>query len=437
MLPSCSVTSLPRPSSMTPTIFSDSGSDCASGPGPQPYPFLPRSIVARPSSGGIAPDDSRAADALATIQSCFNVDSTLTSHRLVKVRERFYIPLKYELHVPIPDQCPYDAFLSGFGLSTDALEMGVRFSLHPVIEACLECWQISPSYMASNSVRDMNETWLAEAGLSLAPREMFNLGKMKSGSDVGSRSIAPSTTDVSPSPAMEPRASMVEKCLRTEGDDNTKEEEQGGGFRATSRFEVPLHDYSFWELCEVVDHARTDRYFASIMSKLCEGEGEEPLMSWWSSFLRLARVWTKGPMAVEYLRGALLPMLAKAIIDRVHDAGRMARLQHERNTMLRAANKDLKFEAGQEEVVAPEHRAKELQDDVDKLRGELESSEHRHKDLEQEVDTMHTNLQGARDDWARLKDDVLSLTEVATLLETELKAEGPKAMAAYKASRGF
>ncbi|RWW52837.1 hypothetical protein BHE74_00040715 [Ensete ventricosum] len=137
MLPSCSVTSLPRPSSMTPTIFSDSGSDCASGDS--------KSIVARPSSGGVAPDDSRAADALATIQSCFNVDSTLTSHRLVKVRERFYIPLKYELHVPISDQCPYDAFLSGFSLSIDALEMGVRFSLHLVIEACLECWQISPS----------------------------------------------------------------------------------------------------------------------------------------------------------------------------------------------------------------------------------------------------------------------------------------------------
>ncbi|RWW52836.1 hypothetical protein BHE74_00040716 [Ensete ventricosum] len=81
--------------------------------------------------------------------------------------------------------------------------------------------------------------------------------------------------------------------------------------KGPTEVEVPLHDYSFWELCEVIDHARTDRYFASIMSKLCEGEGEEPLMSWWSSLLRLARVWTKGPMAVEYLRGALLPMLAK------------------------------------------------------------------------------------------------------------------------------
>ncbi|RRT40594.1 hypothetical protein B296_00038658 [Ensete ventricosum] len=127
-----------------------------------------KSIVARPSSGGVAPDDSRAADALATIQSCFNVDSTLTSHRLVKVRERFYIPLKYELHVPISDQCPYDAFLSGFSLSIDALEMGVRFSLHLVIEACLD-------------VRDMNETWLAEAGLSLVPRGLSIIFTLNNG----------------------------------------------------------------------------------------------------------------------------------------------------------------------------------------------------------------------------------------------------------------
>ncbi|RZR77190.1 hypothetical protein BHM03_00002201 [Ensete ventricosum] len=33
--------------------------------------------------------------------------------------------------------------------------------------------------------------------------------------------------------------------------------------------------------------------------------------------------------------------------------------------------------------------------------------------------------------------DVLSLTEVAALLEAELKVKGPKAVAAYKASRGF
>ncbi|RRT53277.1 hypothetical protein B296_00049955, partial [Ensete ventricosum] len=82
-----------------------------------------RSIIAHPSSGGMAPDDSRAAEALATIWSCFNVDSTLTVGR------------------------------NDFGLSTDALETGLRFPLHPVIESCLEGWQISPSQMAPKSWR--------------------------------------------------------------------------------------------------------------------------------------------------------------------------------------------------------------------------------------------------------------------------------------------
>ncbi|RZR95720.1 hypothetical protein BHM03_00024593 [Ensete ventricosum] len=63
----------------------------------------------------------------------------------------------------------------------------------------------------------------------------------------------------------------------------------------------------------------------------------------------------------------------------------MVRLQHARIVALWTANKELKFRASQE-VVA-----------------------------------------GARDNRARLEEDVLSLTEAAALLEKELKAEGPKA----------
>ncbi|RRT57604.1 hypothetical protein B296_00004670 [Ensete ventricosum] len=46
-------------------------------------------------------------------------------------------------------------------------------------------------------------------------------------------------------------------------------------------------------------------------------------------------------------------------------------------------------------------------------------------------------LDEARNDRARLEGDVLSLTKAVALLKVELKAEGPKAVAAYKASRGF
>ncbi|RWW44969.1 hypothetical protein BHE74_00049236, partial [Ensete ventricosum] len=62
---------------------------------------------------------------------------------------------EYELHVPLPGECPYDAFLDGFTLPTDDLKVGFRFSLHPIIEIGLDGWQISPSQMGSNSWRYM------------------------------------------------------------------------------------------------------------------------------------------------------------------------------------------------------------------------------------------------------------------------------------------
>ncbi|RWW05173.1 hypothetical protein GW17_00031570 [Ensete ventricosum] len=122
------------------------------------------------------------------------------------------------------------------------------------------------------------------------------------------------------------------------------------------------------------------------------------------------------------------------IIDRVHDAGRLVQNQHERILALWDANKELKLGANQELVAAAEHRAKELEEDARKLRAELESLKNQQKGLKQEVGVLRSSLDGARNDRARIKGDVSSLTEVVTLLEAKLKAEGPKALAAYKAS---
>ncbi|RRT85544.1 hypothetical protein B296_00004174 [Ensete ventricosum] len=104
-----------------------------------------RSTVVPSLSGGMTLDDSKAAEAPVMILSCFNVDSTVMARQLVNVREHYYVPPKYELHVPLPGQRHFDAFSSGFGLSIDALESRLKFPLHPVIEACIEGWQISPS----------------------------------------------------------------------------------------------------------------------------------------------------------------------------------------------------------------------------------------------------------------------------------------------------
>ncbi|RWV95706.1 hypothetical protein GW17_00041648 [Ensete ventricosum] len=69
----------------------------------------------------------------------------------------------------------------------------------------------------------------------------------------------------------------------------------------------------------------------------------------------------------------------------------------------------------------------------------LSSTESMTGGLEQEVSIACAGLQEARDDRARLEEEVLPLTEAATLLQSELKVEGEglKAITQYKASQGF
>ena len=55
------------------------------------------------------------------------------------------------MYAPRSCQRPYDLFPNEFGLTVGALEAGLRFSLHLVIEECLRKWSISPPQMAPNS----------------------------------------------------------------------------------------------------------------------------------------------------------------------------------------------------------------------------------------------------------------------------------------------
>ncbi|RRT39381.1 hypothetical protein B296_00031055 [Ensete ventricosum] len=63
-----------------------------------------------------------------------------------------------------------------------------------------------------------------------------------------------------------------------------------------------------------------------------------------------------------------------------------------------AANKELKLGANQDLVAATEHRAKELEETMGKLRTELESLKNQRKGLEQETSILCSSLDRARDD---------------------------------------
>ncbi|RZS09054.1 hypothetical protein BHM03_00040149 [Ensete ventricosum] len=218
----------------------------------------------------------------------------------------------------------------------------------------------------------------------------------------------------------------------------------GKGKESVAIEEAPKRGNTLRELYEVEDRVGSEKYFATIMTRLKVTEGEDPLMPRWSAIVGSSQFWTEGPLSREYLCRTLHPTLAKqglhfvtALIDQVHDAGRLVRSQHERILALRVANKELKGQADQDLVAVVESRAKELQGNTNKLRGELESLKTQWRRLEEEVRILRSSLDGARNDWACLEGDVLSMTEAAMLLEAELKGEGKKAVTAYKTSRGL
>ncbi|RWW12378.1 hypothetical protein GW17_00023957 [Ensete ventricosum] len=80
------------------------------------------------------------------MKSCHDFDSVVSLESLGTIRKRYSILNEYVLHAPRPEQCPYHPYLGGFGISIDALEAGLRFSLHSIIGECLRSWPISASF---------------------------------------------------------------------------------------------------------------------------------------------------------------------------------------------------------------------------------------------------------------------------------------------------
>ncbi|RWW08204.1 hypothetical protein GW17_00028371, partial [Ensete ventricosum] len=98
-----------------------------------------------------SPVDARVLRGLEVMMSDHDLDTAVTEGSLAVIRERYSIPAEYGLHVPQPGQRPYSLDAPGMCISVDALEAGLRFPLHPLIEECLRWWRISPSQVAPNS----------------------------------------------------------------------------------------------------------------------------------------------------------------------------------------------------------------------------------------------------------------------------------------------
>ncbi|RRT64762.1 hypothetical protein B296_00011518 [Ensete ventricosum] len=344
-----------------------------------------------PSSSALS--DSRTTDALAAMLSFFNVDSTVTTHRLVEVRKNYFIPPEYELHIPLSGERPYDAF----SFPTEWTSRTVSSSIPALSTDKTELVEILWGILSDlRGVKDMNEAWLAEASLSPAP----------GASMLALRDARVPMVEKCPSSSAE---AGLRKCLRkavakqlpdTSGSTTRTSADKGKGIVELEEF--PERGYTMRELCEIEDRARVD--------------------------------W-------EYLREALHPTLAKQVYEcsseeLMNRASKLA-VWHEKILALRATNKELKASVGQELAAITERRVKELEAKIERIRTGLDSLRSQWREFEQEVMLLHSSLDGAQNDQARLEGDVLSLTKVAALLEAELKAEGQNAVATYKASQGF
>ncbi|RZR91639.1 hypothetical protein BHM03_00019795 [Ensete ventricosum] len=317
------------------------------------------------------PGDFGTVDALVAMRYFFNVDSTMTNRWLVEVRKNYFIPLEYELHVPLSGECPYDAFPCYFSLSTDALEAGLRFLLHPVIEACLEWWRIFPSQMTPNSWRYLVAfLWECYGSSIVVTRELFMACfRLSQGAGAGLRKRLRKVADEQPVDASGSTA-------RTSIDK---------GKRIVELEEVPERVYTIRELYEVEDRAGADKYFTSIMTRLRCVDSEDRLQVY------------------ECSSKELMNRAGKSVVWQESDKSWSQSLSVKRKSW----------------------------------RTRLRRCELSWRELEQEVRILRSSLDGARNDRARLEGDILSLTEATAVLEAELKAEGMKAVATYKASRGF
>ncbi|RWW28647.1 hypothetical protein GW17_00006865 [Ensete ventricosum] len=97
----------------------------------------PEASTSGTSSGIPSPVRAKALRDLEVVKECHDFDSAVTDGSLAAIWERYSIPEEYALHAPLLEQRPYNPGSPGLSILVDALEAGLRFPLHPIIEECL------------------------------------------------------------------------------------------------------------------------------------------------------------------------------------------------------------------------------------------------------------------------------------------------------------
>ncbi|RWW42557.1 hypothetical protein BHE74_00051887, partial [Ensete ventricosum] len=335
-----------------------------------------------------------------------------TEGSLAVIRGRYSIPTEYGLHVPRPGQRPYSSDTPDICISVDALETGLQFPLHPIIEECLRWWRISPSQVAPNSWRYL-VVFLGECrGAGIIPtRDLFmacfRFCKSRGGCYLTARVGVQVSGAPSNNKGWKSRYLFVSGPVWGFRLDLSEEEFvlvdilKGILFSSCAIKEMT----ELWLVKAGLSPASKDRMDLDGlrgMPKMTRGqvEGVEELDESLEELVnrRGVREGTSPPLAGAAAIHAPLrePTLPDGALRPVHDAGQLITFMDYRISHLQQELDALKFGGGPEAIAKAEERASVLEQELEKTKRERDEALQRQDASEKELSEVRSNLAVSR-----------------------------------------
>ncbi|KAJ8501145.1 hypothetical protein OPV22_011697 [Ensete ventricosum] len=228
----------------------------------------------------------------------------------------------------------------------------------------------------------------------------------------------------------------------------------------------PVHERprSMKDLFKTKVYKGDQGYYALLMSDLGHQDPKKELKARWAGLKNSTKVWSNSSAAEEYGRGLLHPQLARelytlpsevlmaratkemvlgqhfqmALVDRVHDAGRLITFMDHRVRQLQEELDALKSRGGPEAVVEAEEYASRLREELEKIKAEellrREASEKELQAIWGHLGDAQQLLKEAQARARRMDDELLQAVKDLEHARAELPGQP---VAQYKGSLGF
>ncbi|RRT60751.1 hypothetical protein B296_00044737, partial [Ensete ventricosum] len=318
----------------------------------------PKASPSGASSGPPSPVDARVLRDLEVMKADHDLDTAMIEGSLAVIRERYNISIEYGLHVRRSRQRPYSSDAPGVCILVDALEAGLRFPLHPLIEECIRWWRISPNQVALNSWRYLVVFLGKRRGTEIIPTwglfmACFRLCKSRGDyyltayrMDLGDlRGMPKVSRGKAPAPKSSfkrPSGSLVssddpsrrhkkvkilsgrhKSCRGKEGSrshskgkepaEPVEEPEMLGESAEEDASSVFHRPRSMKDLFKTKVHKDDAGYYALHMSDLAHQDPDKEMQPRWEGLKNSTKIWNDPSAIEEFERGLLHPQLAREL----------------------------------------------------------------------------------------------------------------------------